>query len=240
MSAGINRRNSIEKLNKNTQKEIIDLSKFPAENPNPVLRVSTDYIIIYANRPAKTILGKLGLKGKKIPKKLIDAATALIKKNNDNPMTLELKIANSIYEFSIVKVKDTDYYNIYGTDITGRKKLEKSKRKTEKEKILLIERNYMARELHDTVTQTLFSSNLIAEVLPKLWKKDPKSVIKRLNEIRLLNNLALTEIRALLFDLRPASFKNEDLEQHLKELVTQMGIKTKIPISVEIEKKFSY
>ncbi|RJP62266.1 MAG: histidine kinase, partial [Candidatus Auribacter fodinae] len=82
--------------------------------------------------------------------------------------------------------------------------------KIEKEKIMLNERNYIARELHDTVTQTLFSSNLIAEVLPKLWKKDPESAIKRLNEIRMLNNLALTEIRALLFDLRPSSFKNED------------------------------
>jgi len=240
MIEDINRNNSIKNLNKNAEKEILDLSKFPSENPNPVLRVNTDYIIIYANKPAKTILGKLGLKGKKIPKKLIDTATASIKKENDNLMTLVLKIANSSYEFSIVKVKDTDYYNIYGADITEKKKLEMSKRKIEKEKIMLIERNYMARELHDTVTQTLFSSNLIAEVLPRLWKKDPESVIRRLNEIRMLNNLALTEIRALLFDLRPSSFKNEDLEQHIKELVKSMKIKTKIPISVEIDKKFRY
>lgn len=232
--------NSIKKLNKKANKKIIDLSKFPSENPNPIIRVSNDHKILYANIPGKALLKKLGLKGKKIPKNLIDSVKTSLNKNNDGIITLELMVDSSIYEFSIVKIKGTDYYNVYGADITGREKLEKSKRKIEKEKILLNERNYMARELHDTVTQTLFSSNLIAEVLPKLWKKDPESVIKRLNEIRMLNNLALTEIRALLFDLRPSSFKNEDLGEHLKELAKSMGIKTKIPISVKIEKKYRY
>ncbi len=46
-----------------------------------------------------------------------------IKKINDNLMTLELKIGASIYEFNIVKVKDADYYNIYGSDITAKKKM---------------------------------------------------------------------------------------------------------------------
>ncbi len=56
----------------------------------------------------------------------------------------------------------------------------------------------------------------------------------------MLNNVALTEMRALLFDLRPSSFKNEDLAEHIKELVKSMGIKTKIPISVKIVKKYGY
>ncbi len=90
------------------------------------------------------------------------------------------------------------------------------------------------------MTQTLFSANLIAEVLPKLWKKDPETVIDRLDEIRMLNNLALTEMRALLYDLKPSAFQNEDLSEHIKELVKSMGIKTKIPISMEIVKKYEY
>jgi signal transduction histidine kinase len=234
-----NKSTSIKKL-KNTNKEMNDLLEFPSENPNPVLRVNTDYRIIYANKPAKVLLAGLGLKGKKIPEKLINSVKASQQKKDDHSMTLELKIGMKLYELSIIKIKNKDYYNIYGYDVTKRRKSEKNEQKIKKDKILLNERNYMARELHDTVTQTLFSSNLIAEVLPKLWKKDPGSVIKRLKEIRMLNNLALTEIRALLYDLRPSSFKNEDLGEHLKDLVKSMGIKTKIPISVEIEKKYGY
>jgi signal transduction histidine kinase len=220
------------------QKEIIDLSGFPQENPNPVFRVSNEIAIIYANAPAKIILQELGIKAKKIPKKLIDPLVSQIKKKSDNLMTLKLEISSSFYEFSIVKEKD--YFNVYGVDITNREKEEKSIQRTEKKEILLSERNYIARELHDTVTQTLFSANLIAEVLPKLWKKDPASVIERLSEIRMLNNVALTEMRALLFDLRPYSFKNEDLGQHLKELVESIRIKTQIPISLEIVKRYRY
>jgi GAF domain-containing protein len=36
------------------------------------------------------------------------------------------------------------------------------------------ERSRLARELHDAVTQTLFSASLIADVLPRLWQRDPE------------------------------------------------------------------
>ena len=42
------------------------------------------------------------------------------------------------------------------------------------------ERSRLARDLHDAVTQTLFSASLIAEVLPTLWERDPDEGRKRL------------------------------------------------------------
>ena len=236
---GKKRKHNKKIINK-SEKEIFDPAMLPSKNPNPVFCINTGLEIIYTNAPAKSIFREAGLTGKIIPKKLVDPLRVFFKKKNDNIMTLERSIGASTYEFMIVKVKDSDYYYVYGNDITNRKKLEESNRKIEKEEILINERNYIARELHDTVTQTLFSANLIAEVLPKLWKKDPRSVLKRLDEIRTLNNVALTEMRSLLFDLRPSSFKNEDLGQHLRELVKSIGIKSKIPISVEIVKKYEY
>jgi signal transduction histidine kinase len=240
MIEDIKSNSNIEKLKTKTEKEIVGLSSLLSDNPNPVIRVSTRHGILYTNAPGKRILQNLGLKGKKIPGRLIDSVKDSIKKINDNLMTLDLKIGATSYEFSIIKVKNADYYNIYGNNITDKIELDKSKQKTDNEFILFNDRNYIARELHDTVTQTLFSANLIAEVLPKLWKKDPESVINRLSEIRLLNGAALTEMRALLFDLRPSSFKNEDLGEHLKELVKTIGLKSKIPISVEIVKKHGF
>jgi len=217
-----------------------DLSGFPSENPNPILQVSKKLKIIYANEPAKLILNKIGLNEVKIPEKFIEQIMPLLKKKDDSLMTMEFKVGTSVYRFSIVKVKDSGYYNVYGNDITDIKKEEKSDKNIYKKAILLNDRNYIARELHDTVTQTLFSANLIAEVLPRLWKKDPKGVIKRLDEVRMLNNIALTEIRALLFDLRPSSFKTEELSELLRELVKSISRKSRIPISVEIVKKYQY
>ncbi|MBK7895554.1 MAG: hypothetical protein IPJ90_11895 [Anaerolineaceae bacterium] len=46
------------------------------------------------------------------------------------------------------------------------------------------ERNRLARELHDAVTQTLFSASLIADVLPRIWERDPDQGRLRLEELR--------------------------------------------------------
>ncbi|MEZ4560304.1 MAG: histidine kinase [Caldilineaceae bacterium] len=48
------------------------------------------------------------------------------------------------------------------------------------------ERNRIARDLHDSVTQTLFSATVIAEVLPKLWQRDLDESNRRLEELRQL------------------------------------------------------
>jgi len=48
---------------------------------------------------------------------------------------------------------------------------------------VLAERNRLARELHDAVTQTLFSASLIADVLPRIWERSPKEGQVRLAEL---------------------------------------------------------
>ena len=67
------------------------------------------------------------------------------------------------------------------------------------------ERNRLARELHDAVTQTLFSASLIADVLPRIWERDQEQGRARLEELRELTRGALAEMRTLLLELRPAT-----------------------------------
>ena len=50
------------------------------------------------------------------------------------------------------------------------------------------ERNRLARDLHDAVSQTLFSAALIAEVLPRIWERDPAEGARRLEELRQLDS----------------------------------------------------
>jgi signal transduction histidine kinase len=84
---------------------------------------------------------------------------------------------------------------------------------------VLEERQRLARELHDAVTQTLFSASLIAEVLPKLWDRDPSQVRHRLDELRRLSRGALAEMRTLLFELRPAALAEASLVDLIRQLV---------------------
>ncbi|MBN1401948.1 MAG: GAF domain-containing sensor histidine kinase, partial [Anaerolineae bacterium] len=97
------------------------------------------------------------------------------------------------------------------------------------------ERQRLARELHDAVTQTLFSASLIAEVLPHIWERAPEQGRQRLEELRELTRGALAEMRTLLLELRPAAL----LEARLGDLLEQLGEaitgRARVPISVTIE-----
>ncbi|MEE4195589.1 MAG: histidine kinase [Anaerolineae bacterium] len=92
------------------------------------------------------------------------------------------------------------------------------------------ERSRLARDLHDAVTQTLFSSSLIADVLPRIWERDPEEGKKRLEELRQLTRGALSEMRTLLVELRPAAMEDTDLSDLIAHLVNAFIAKTRVTV----------
>ncbi len=97
------------------------------------------------------------------------------------------------------------------------------------------ERNRLARDLHDAVSQALFSASLIADVLPKLWERDPEIGKQKLDELRLLTRGALSEMRTLLLELRPASLVEIDLGDLLRHLTNAFIGRTRVPVDLTIE-----
>lgn len=102
------------------------------------------------------------------------------------------------------------------------------------EAAILSERNRLARDLHDAVSQTLFSASLIADVLPKLWQRNPDAAQQKLNELGQLTHGALSEMRTLLLELRPASLADIDLGDLLRHLVNAFIGRTRTPAVLEI------
>ncbi|HVU12859.1 MAG TPA: GAF domain-containing protein [Phototrophicaceae bacterium] len=97
------------------------------------------------------------------------------------------------------------------------------------------ERSRIARELHDAVTQTLFSASLIAEVLPRLWERDPHEAQRRLSDLREMTRGALAEMRALLLELRPATLTEVELRDLLRQLCEAHTGRARIPCHLEVE-----
>lgn len=97
------------------------------------------------------------------------------------------------------------------------------------------ERSRLARDLHDAVTQTLFSASLIAEVLPKIWDRNKDEGKKRLEELRQLTRGALAEMRTLLFELRPATLVEAALEDLLRQLAEAVTGRARVPVSLKLE-----
>ena len=65
------------------------------------------------------------------------------------------------------------------------------------------ERQRIARDLHDSVTQLLFTMTLIAQTATAAWKRDPEEGERRVGRLVELSQTALAEMRALLAELRP-------------------------------------
>jgi signal transduction histidine kinase len=99
----------------------------------------------------------------------------------------------------------------------------------------LEERSRLARDLHDSVTQMLFSSSLIAEVLPKLWERDQDAARESLEDLRVLARGASAEMRTLLVELRPGALGEAKLQELLLQVAEAMTARTEIPITVTIE-----
>lgn len=104
-----------------------------------------------------------------------------------------------------------------------------------KQLAVLRERQRLARELHDAVTQTLFSANLIAEVLPRVWQKNPEEGMRRLAQIHQLTRGALAEMRTLLFELRPGALTDVPLSDLLRQLADAISGRTGIEVNLSIK-----
>ncbi len=100
---------------------------------------------------------------------------------------------------------------------------------------VLEERARLARELHDAVTQTLFSASLIAEALPALWEVDQSEGRELLGTLRQLSRGALAEMRTLLMELRPAALAESSLDDLLRQLADAATGRTGATVDVTVE-----
>jgi two-component system nitrate/nitrite sensor histidine kinase NarX len=96
------------------------------------------------------------------------------------------------------------------------------------------ERQNLARNLHDAINQSLFSAGLIAEVLPRLWEREPEEARRSLEDLRRLTRGALAEMRSLLVELRPAALTDTDLGDLLRLLGNAFTGRTNIPVAVTV------
>jgi two-component system nitrate/nitrite sensor histidine kinase NarX len=97
------------------------------------------------------------------------------------------------------------------------------------------ERTRIAGDLHDSVTQTLFSTAAIADALPEVWDRHPEEARHGLDDLKILTKGALAEMRTLLLELRPAFLLEKTLGELLQQLAGAAAGRTRIPVTVEID-----
>jgi signal transduction histidine kinase len=88
-----------------------------------------------------------------------------------------------------------------------------------RELTVMEERNRLARELHDSVIQTLFSAVFTAEAAGQLLERDPRLARAEVQRLQELAKEAVREMRSLVFELRPAEIEVEGLVSTLRKHV---------------------
>ncbi|MEM7338293.1 MAG: histidine kinase [Actinomycetota bacterium] len=94
------------------------------------------------------------------------------------------------------------------------------------------ERQRLARELHDSVSQTLWTASLLASALAEQEFDDP-DVAGQVSSIRTLTRGALAEMRTLLLELRPQAMEEARLHELLDHLIA--GLESRREVRVEAD-----
>ena len=123
-------------------------------------------------------------------------------------------------------------------EITETLRLERENQEQAAELAAARERAHLAHELHDSVTQALFSMTITAGTARMLLEQHQPGVEAKLDELSALTREALAEMRSLIFELRPGSLAEEGLvpalRKHLAAVQGRSGLVIRLDVSPDL------
>lgn len=145
---------------KRMEEEIKRLANFTSENPNPVLRLNQDGVVLDANKASEALLRDWRCKiGGNAPKYWRDFVTEVF--TSQSSRSFDVELGKQVYAFFVMPVKDHGYVNLYGIDVTDRKRMQEELRESEEKFRGIAERSF----------DIIFTTNLgdrLPMVLPQL------------------------------------------------------------------------
>jgi PAS domain S-box-containing protein len=106
------------------EREIRDMARFPGENPNPVMRVNPELVLLHANKSSSPFLEGFGARvGDPFPVRFAGPVAEALR--TWTVQTFEAECGGRSYAMTVNPIADGGYANIYGMDITERKNAER-------------------------------------------------------------------------------------------------------------------
>jgi two-component system nitrate/nitrite sensor histidine kinase NarX len=103
------------------------------------------------------------------------------------------------------------------------------------ETAMLKERQRLARDLHDAVSQSLFAASSITESLAMKWDRKPDEALRLVRDLEYLIKSIRAEMRVLLWELRPENLVTTPLDKLLVQLIDSVQARTKIIIHHKVQ-----
>ncbi|MCM3673644.1 sensor histidine kinase [Peribacillus simplex] len=103
------------------------------------------------------------------------------------------------------------------------------------QEIVSQERNRLARELHDSVSQQLFAASMFMSAITESQSDMEKTEMKQFKVVEEMIHQSQLEMRALLLHLRPVALKGKSLHEGMKELLLELSQKVTMEINWKME-----
>jgi len=170
-----------------SQEEIALLAKFPAEDPNPVMRVTRGGTIIYANEASESLLNCWGCKvEQRLPEQWARFAAEVL--DHGKSRQIDVECGGSWWSITFAPVTEPAYVNIYALNITGRRRAEEELRRSRAElehTSRLVTAGEMTSGLAHELNQPLCAIANFASAGIQMARKgtEPEKLSKALEEI---------------------------------------------------------
>ncbi len=157
---------------KRNEEDLEMVSRFPAENPSPVMRISNNGKILFANDASDAVLKKWKTTtGSNVPNsfyKIVKETFSTGKRKE-----IDIEIDRTIFSCILVPIKDNNYLNFYARDITARKKAEEALQKSKEmyKNVVQTQSELICRSTPDSVIT--FANDAYA----RYYNKTPESII---------------------------------------------------------------
>ncbi|HUN09083.1 MAG TPA: response regulator [Aggregatilineales bacterium] len=98
------------------------------------------------------------------------------------------------------------------------------------------ERQRLARDLHDSLSQTLFSATVIAETLPRIWNNLPQQAETQLKDLYSLTRQAQFDMRSLIIEMRPQALAETEIIELLHQLIQAFESRSQTRVISRLER----
>ncbi|GIO23232.1 sensor histidine kinase [Oceanobacillus sp. J11TS1] len=101
--------------------------------------------------------------------------------------------------------------------------------------VVVQERNRLARELHDSVSQQLFAASMLMSAINEAGPPEDPALNKQLTMVEKMIHQSQLEMRALLLHLRPVALKGKSLQEGVEGLLHELTQKVPLEIDAKVE-----
>jgi PAS domain S-box-containing protein len=241
--------------NKKNEERIADLAKFPEENPNPVLRMTSDGFLVYANNPGKALVKEMGSSiGNYVSEECFQHLVECL--SSKKVIIKEMKVKDSTFSMTFSPGVDFSYVNVYGLDITDRKRIEQALKQSEQnyaitfqsigDAVIVLDNNFKISMINKTCQDVIGydSAFCVGKFLPEIItltentdsKNRIEEMIAQVTKTKKIQNLLPLQMtrkdgkEILLEDsISPITMKNgDDIEKNLGYVIVFRDIYEKV------------